>query len=50
MPKEFEITFYDLSKEAQERLLKSAGLKSPEEANWGRAIPIAFIVIGEEDN
>ena len=49
MENEFAITFFDLSKDTQERLLKQAGLKSPDEANWGMATPIAYIVIGEEE-
>lgn len=49
MENEFAITFYDLNKDAQERLLKQAGLKSADDANWGMATPIAFIVIGEEE-
>ena len=47
MEQEFAITFYDLNKDAQERLLKQAGLKSPDDANWGMATPIAYIIIGE---
>ena len=47
MEQEFAITFYDLNEEAKKRLLDMAKLKSADEANWGMATPIAYIIIGE---
>ena len=42
----FELYFKDLTLEAQKRLLRAAGLDSPEDANWV-AFPIANVILGE---
>lgn len=38
----FELYFTDLTKEAQDEILKKAGIKIPEEANWD-ICPITYI-------
>lgn len=42
-----EIMFNDLTHEAQKRLLKEAGITSPEEMNWD-IIPVAVIEFWDE--
>ena len=46
MGKDFEIYFYDLTEDAQKRLLEEAGLKDESEANWD-VFPVAFVPIEE---
>ena len=43
----FEIMFSDLTREAQERLLKAFHIKSPEDMNLD-VVPIAVIPISDE--
>lgn len=45
----FEIYFSDLNRDAQQSLLETAGIKSPEEANWD-CYPIAQIAVEIRDD
>ena len=49
MTKQFEIYITDLTKEAQEELLKVAGVQSPEETNWD-VFPIAIVEFEEDED
>lgn len=44
---DFEIYFNDLKEEAQQQLLKAAGIKDPADANWD-VLPVATIYVEEE--
>ena len=46
----FEITFDDLTPEAQERLLEAAGIESPSEENWDAGFPVAIVVFSDEED
>ena len=44
-----EIMFDDLTPEAQERLLREAGVSKPEDMHWDE-IPIAVVEFSEDDH
>ena len=44
-----EIMFDDLTHEAQERLLREAGVSKPEDMHWDE-VPVAVVEFHEDDN
>ena len=47
--KRFELSFEDLTKVAQERILKAAGIEKPEDLNWDiPGFPLAIIEFEED--